>query len=59
MVHEAPRRLYQELGYLEKLCLICFFEDDLKITMPTLLAMRQRKGESVKVFVERFQNMAL
>ena len=27
--------------------------------MPTLLAMRQRKGESVKPFVERFQIMAL
>ena len=27
--------------------------------MPTLLATKQRKGESVKSFVERFQNMTL
>jgi len=42
---------------LEKLILTRFFEDDAEITMPTLLAMRQRKGESVKAFVERFQNI--
>ena len=59
MVYEAPRRLHQELGDLEKLFLTCFFEDDSEITMPTLLVMKQQKGESVKVFVERFQNMAL
>jgi len=59
MIHEAPRRLHQELGDLKKLFLTRFFEDDSKITMPTLLATRQRKGESVKAFVERFQNMAL
>jgi len=29
---------------LEKLFLTRFFEDDSKITMPTLLATRQRKG---------------
>jgi len=46
-------------GDLEKLFLTRFFEDNSEITMPTLLAMRQRKGESVKAFVERFQNMAL
>jgi len=43
----------------EKLLLTRFFEDDSEITMPTLLATRQRKGESVKAFVERFENMAL
>jgi len=59
MVHEAPRRLYQELGDLEKLFLTCFFEDDSEITMPTLLATRQGKGELVKAFMKRFQNMAL
>ena len=46
-------------GDLEKLFLTRFFEDNSKFTMPTLLAMRQRKAESVKAFVERFQNMAL
>ena len=46
-------------GDLEKPFLTCFFEDDSKITMLTLLATRQRKRESVQAFVERFQNMAL
>jgi len=41
-------------GDLEKLFLIRFFEDDSEVTMPTLLATKQRKGESVKAFVERF-----
>ena len=46
-------------GDLEKLFLTRFFENDSEITMPTLLAMKQQKGESVKIFVERFRNMAL
>jgi len=46
-------------GNLEKLFLTRFFEDDSEVTMSTLLATNQRKGESVKAFVERFQNMAL
>jgi len=46
-------------GDLEKLFLTRFFEDDSEITMPTLLATKQRKEASVKAFVERFQNMAL
>ena len=46
-------------GDLEKFFLSRFFKDDSEITMSTLLAMRQRKGESIKVFVERFQNMTL
>ena len=54
MVHEAPRRLHQDLGDLKKRFLTYFFEDDLEITMSTLLGMRQRKGESVKAFVESF-----
>jgi len=44
---------------LEKLFLTRFFEDDSEITMPTLLATKQRKGESVKAFMKRFQNMTL
>ena len=46
-------------GDLEKLFLTRFFEDDSEITMQTLLTTRQQKGEPVKVFVERFRNMAL
>ena len=54
-----PEGSNKNWGDLEKLFLTHFFEDDLKITMPTLLATRQQKGEPVKAFVERFQNMAL
>jgi len=39
-------------GNLKKLFLARLFEDELEITMPTLLTMRQRKGEPVKAFVE-------
>jgi len=46
-------------GDLEMLLLTKFFEDDSEITIPTLLVTRQQKGEPVKVFVERFHNMAL
>jgi len=44
---------------LEKLFLACFFEDDTEISVPTLLAAKQKKGESIKTFVERFQRMVL
>ena len=56
---KLPESSIKNLGDLEKLFLARFFKDDSVITMPTLLAMRQQKGESVKAFVERFQNMAL
>jgi len=46
-------------GDLEKLFLTRFFEDDSEVTMPTLLTTKQRKGESVKAFMERFWNIAL
>ena len=36
-----------------------FFEDDTEISVPTLLAMKQKKGESIKTFVESFWSMAL
>ena len=56
---KLPEGSIKNMGDLEKLFLTRFFEDDSEITMPTLLAMRQRKGETVKEVVERFQNMAL
>jgi len=56
---KLPEGSIKNWGDLEKLFLTRFFEDDLEITMPTLLATRQRKGESVKAFVKRFRNMAL
>jgi len=59
MVHEAPEGFIKNWGDLEKLFLTHFFEDDSEITMSTLLIMRQQKGESVKAFEERLQNIAL
>ena len=56
---KLPEGSIKNWGDLEKLFLTHFFKDDSEITMPTLLATGQRKGESVKVFVESFQNMAL
>ena len=43
---------------LEKLFLARFFEDDTEVSIHTLLAMKQKKGESIKVFVERFRSGA-
>jgi len=56
---KLPEGSIKNWGDLEKLFLTRFFEDDSEVTMPTLLATKQRKGESVKSFVERFRNMAL
>ena len=47
------------LADLEKLFLARFLEDDTEVAMPTLLATKQKKGESIKVFVEKFQSMAI
>jgi len=43
---------------LKKLFLARFFEDNTEVAMPTLIATKQKKGESIKAFVERFQSMA-
>jgi len=56
---KLPEGFIKNWGDLEKRFLTHFFEDDSEITMSTLLTTRQRKGESVKAFVKRFQNMAL
>jgi len=42
---------------LDKLFLVRFFEDDTEISVPTLLATKQKKGESNKTFMERFWGM--
>ena len=39
---------------LEKLFLARFFEDDTEISVPTLLVVKQKKGEYIKTFVKRF-----
>jgi len=51
---KLPEGFIKNWSDLEKFFLARFFEDDLEITMPTLLMMRQQKGEQVKVFVDRF-----
>ena len=38
---------------LEKLFLTRLFEDNTEVAMPTLLTTKQKKGESIKAFVER------
>ena len=52
---KLPEGSIKNWGDLEKIFLTRFFEDDSEITMPTLLAMRQQKGESIKVFVRDFE----
>jgi len=52
---KLPEGSIKNWADMEKLFLTCFFEDDSEIIMPTLLAMRQRNGESVKAVVERFR----
>jgi len=44
---------------LKRLFLSLFFKGDTEVAMPTLLAAKQIKGESIKIFVERFWSMAL
>jgi len=39
---------------LEKLFLAHSFEDDTEISVPTLIVAKQKKGESIKTFIERF-----
>ena len=39
---------------LEKLFLARFFEDYTEIIVPTLLVTKQKKGESIKLFMKRF-----
>ena len=59
MVHEELAGSIMKWANLELLFLAHFFEDDMKISMPTLLATKQKKGESIKTFVERFWGMVL
>ena len=53
-----PAGLIKTGADLEKF-LARFFKDDTKISVPTLLVAKQKKGESIKTFIERFQSMAL
>jgi len=44
---------------LETRFLSCFYEDATKITMDKLLSIVQKKGESVRDYIERFRNLSL
>ena len=59
MVHGAPAGSIKKWVDLVKLFLARFFEDDNEVSVPTLLDTKQKKGESIKAFVERFQSMVL
>ena len=54
-----PAGSIKNWAHLEKIFLPRFFEDDIEVSVPTLLATKQKKGESIKMFVERFQSMVL
>jgi len=56
---KLPTGLIKTWADLKKLFLARFFEDDTEISMSTLLAAKQKKGVSIKTFVERFWSMAL
>jgi len=56
---KLPIGSIKTLANLEKLFLAHFFENDTEISVPTLLAAKQKKEEPIKTFVERFQSMAL
>ena len=42
-----------------KSSLVRFFEDDTEVFVPILLAVKQKIGELIKVFVKRFWGMVL
>src|SRR5947208_11673859 len=44
---------------LEALFLSCFFEEEADINMHTLLLTKQKEGELVKDFIERFRELAM
>ena len=52
---KLPEGSIKNWGDLKKLFLSRFFEDDSKITKPTLLATRQRKRQSIKAFCRGFR----
>ena len=51
---KLPTGSIQKWVDLERLFLARFFEDDSEVSVPTLLAAKQKKGEAIKDFVKRF-----
>ena len=56
---KLPTVSIKKCADLEKLFFARFFEDDIEVSVPTLLTANQKKGESIKSFVERFRDMTL
>jgi len=56
---KLPASSLKNWANLKKIFLTRFFEDDIEISIPSLLTTRQKKGESIKTFVKKFQSMAL
>jgi len=56
---KLPAASIKSWANFEKLLLARFIEEDTKILVPTLLATKQKKGEFIKKFVERFRSMTL
>ena len=54
MVYESSCWLYRERDRPQEVFLARFFKDDIKVSVSTLLSIKQKKGESIKAFVERF-----
>ena len=56
---KLPAGAIKNRAGMENLFLARFFEDDTEVSIPTLLATRQKKGKSIKMFVKRFWGMVL
>jgi len=59
MVHEASCQLYREMDRPREALRSAILKDDIEVSVPTLLATKQKKRKSIKAFVERFQSMML
>ena len=59
MVSQAAEGLYYLLDDLEALFLSRSFEEEADINMHTLLLTKQKEGELVKDFIERFWKLAM
>ena len=59
MVHETSCQLYREMGRPREALPVAILKDDTEVSVPTFLATKQKKGESIKAFVKRFRSMAL
>src|SRR3954463_865496 len=59
MVPQAGKRLYHMLGRFESSVLNRFFKEEADINMHTLLLTKQKEGELVKDFIERFRELAM